>query len=97
MFGLHTKQHVVAFLGSRCQTPSSRRPGCAYLDTSVLYLDRDGIILQEADHSPSNNIYLRIPHALMDPVLDDAQQRLMRFFSSTFWCNIEVFQCQQAP
>ena len=80
----------------RCQTPNRRRPGCAYLDTSVIYVDQGDVILQEAERSPANDIYLRIPHALMDPVLDSAQHRLMAFFSTTFWCNVEVFQCQQA-
>jgi hypothetical protein len=62
----------------------------------VIYLDHTDVVIQEAERSPSNDVYLRIPHALMDPVLDTAQKRLMKLFSTTFWCNIEVFQCQQA-
>ena len=80
----------------RCNTPSVRKPGCAYLDTCVAYLDEDGQLMQEVDRDPGNNIYVRIPHPLLDPVLDSAQERLTNFFATTFWCNLTVFQCQQA-
>ena len=79
----------------RCQTPSRRRPGCAYLDTCVLYVDGQDEIVREASRSPNNEIYLRIPHPLMDTVQEAAEARLMRFFMTTFWCNIDVFRCQQ--
>ena len=31
----------------------------------------------------------------MDTVQEAAEARLMRFFMTTFWCNIDVFRCQQ--
>ena len=79
----------------RCSTPSVRRPGCAYLDTCVSYIDTAERTLVEVDRSPDNNIYVRIPHALLDPILAAAEERLTHFYSTTFWCNINVFQCQQ--
>ena len=47
------------------------------------------------DRSPDNDIYVRIPHPLLDPVLASAEERLTHFYSTTFWCNAQVFQCQQ--
>ena len=79
----------------RRQTPSCRKPGCAYLDTCLAYVDEPDRVTVEVDRSPTNNIYLRIPHALMDPVQADAEHRLMRSYMTTFWHNIDVFKCQQ--
>jgi hypothetical protein len=67
-----------------------------YKDTAVLYDVAPGIALAITDKGPGNNIYVRIPHPLLDPVEDVAKQRLMKFYSETFWCNIEVFRCCQA-
>jgi hypothetical protein len=47
------------------------------------------------DRSPDNDIYVRIPHPLLDPVLASAEERLTHFYSTTFWRNAQVFQCQQ--
>ena len=48
------------------------------------------------DPSPSNDIYFRIPDPLLDAVLESAMERTMTFYEQTFWCNNDVFLCNQA-
>ncbi len=46
--------------------------------------------------SPDNNVYLRIPHPLLDPVLDSMKRDIRKFYSESFWCNVQVLKCMQA-
>ncbi|CAE7264806.1 unnamed protein product [Symbiodinium sp. CCMP2592] len=39
---------------------------------------------------------VKIPHPLLDPVLQTHTDRLEKFYAQTFWCNVEVFRCCQA-
>lgn len=53
--------------------------------------DQDGRIVWILGLAPDNNIYLRIAHPLLDPVLSGVVERLRRFINQTFWANAEVY------
>lgn len=78
-----------------CETPDTRQAGVTYTDTSVLY-DVAGRAVSVAAASPDNNIFLRVPHPLLDPVLQVTEERLQMFYRQSFWCNIKVFRCFHA-
>jgi len=83
---------IISLIVEWCETPPARRPGIAYTDTSVLY-DVDDNPVKHVTKSPSNDIYLRIPHPLLDPVLEDAEKGLQTFIQTTFWSNLNVYIC----
>ena len=80
------ERHLLRFLVEWCNTPSKRQPGVAYSDCCLLY-DQGDELCRCVQPSPHNNIYMRIPHPLRDPVLEESQRRLERFYATTFWCN----------
>ena len=45
---------------------------------------------------PQNDSYVKIPHPLLDPVMDANMERLQLFYERTFWCNLDVLKCFQA-
>ncbi len=79
-----------------CDTPVSKKAGVCYADTCILYDVSDSLLVHHVEPSPKNDIYVYIPTPLLDPVLESMVARLLQFFSQTFWCNFEVFQCTQA-
>ena len=51
------------------------------------------------DEFPEHNIYLGIPHNLLDgvdPTLEAATQRVQTALEQTFWANAAAFTCCQA-
>lgn len=60
--------------------------------------DDDGTsdVLTYVSRSPEHNIYTRVPHPLLDPVVQAAQDRLEKFYQQTFWANYKVYRCCQA-
>ena len=40
---------------------------------------------------------VRIPHRLLPLVAPEVRDRVMKFYMQTFWANISVFRCHQAP
>ena len=89
------EEKIISFIVEWCETPISRKAGVAYTDTCVMY-DKDGEILQHVARSPDNDIYLRIPHPLLDPVLQSAEKAYFTFIAQTFWANLPVYECMQA-
>ena len=83
---------LITYLVEWCETPSVRQPGVAYDGVSVLY-DKDGQIVTLVSPSASNNIYMCIPHSLLDPVAKEAKETLHTFLKQTFWCNTRVWLC----
>ncbi|CAE8656395.1 unnamed protein product [Polarella glacialis] len=79
-----------------CDTPVSKKAGVCYADACILYDVSDSLLVHHVEPSPNNDIYVYIPTPLLDPVLESMVARLLQFFSQTFWCNFEVFQCTQA-
>ena len=70
-----------------CDTPLTRASGCSYQDCTVLYDCSQDSHVNFVSDSPKNNIYTHIPHPLHDPVLEEALQRTLAFYSETFWLN----------
>ncbi len=90
------QERLVTYIIEWCETPDVRRPGCCYVDTCVLYDTAADAPVVCAAKSPSNNVYVRVPHALLDPVLTTTVEEIRRFYSQTFWSNVAVFKCHQA-
>ena len=75
-----------------CDTPQMRSAGISYTDCAFLYDQAPGQNVTPARGVPEDNIYVHIPHPLLnytldDPVLLRAQESLQRFYSETFWLN----------
>lgn len=79
-----------------CNTEEKRAAGCAYNDTCVLYDTAPDRPITHVAASPTNNIYVLIARPLLDPHLQDALQFVQIFLQQTFWCNNDVFVCNQA-
>jgi len=91
------EDRLVSFLIEWCETPDVRSPGVCYKDCCVLYeVEGSFKFFQNVTMPTENNIYLRIPHPLLDPVLLVTEQRLRRFIAQTFWCNVDVYRCMLA-
>ena len=78
-----------------CDTPQIRSAGCSYQDCAVMYDTSADRHVSMVGDSPSNNIYLHIAHPLLgcrlgDPVLQNAEVRLSKFYAQTFWLNNEA-------
>ena len=98
--GLHLQkalleEKIISFIVEWCETPIRKRPGVAYADACILY-DHDKCPVRHVQRSPDNDIYLRIPHPLLDPVLESATNAYQVFISQTFWANLQVYRCMQA-
>ncbi|CAE7810987.1 unnamed protein product [Symbiodinium sp. CCMP2592] len=94
--GLLEERSLLRLVVEWCDTPSEREAGCAFADCCILYDRGPNELCTFALPSPANNLYMRIPHPLRDPVLEGARSRLEKFYEQTFWCNSEFFQCCQA-
>ena len=90
------ERKLLGYIIEWCDSPPQKTPGCCYIDCCVLYDVGPGEHLKFVPRGPDNNIFVRIPHKLLDPVLESAKQQLEAFFKTTFWENISVFVCCQA-
>ena len=74
-----------------CDSPQTRTAGVAYKDCAVVYsTSPDEQPVRWALGRPEDNLYIHIPHPLLDPVQECAQSRLERFYAETFWLNNDV-------
>ncbi len=64
-------EKIYSYIVEWCETLDRRKPGVAYSDVTVLY-DVSGANVSCVSAAPTNNIYIRIPHPLSDPVLQSA-------------------------
>ena len=87
---------LISLIVEWCETPDQRRGCVAYADACVRYDARPDLPTCIVRKSPANDCYVSIPHRLLDPVLADCEARLCTFYSQTFWCNNELFLCNQA-
>ena len=58
----------------------------------------DGCIVSEAcgglkavPKSPQTNVYVYLPHRMLDPVVDDEKNRVNMFWKTTYWGNAPAF------
>ncbi|CAE7850775.1 unnamed protein product [Symbiodinium necroappetens] len=58
-------------------------------DASFVFTD-DG--LQSVPRTPSYNVYVYLPHRMLDPVADDVKERVHRFWKTTYWGNADAFE-----
>ena len=91
---MYTK--LISLLVEWCETPDKRERCVCYEDLCLRY-DSDLLVpVTVVPKSSANNCYIKIPHAIKDPVLEANVLRLQKFYSQTFWCNAHVFKCCQA-
>ncbi len=86
-------ERIVPYYTEWCDTPSKRVPGVCFQDTCVIF-DVDGLPGKHVQKSPDRNVYVHIPHNLLDPVLETARSRVDIFYEQTFWQNAAAFECQ---
>ncbi|CAE7445428.1 unnamed protein product [Symbiodinium sp. CCMP2592] len=88
---------MISLLVEWCETEDQRSSSVTYDDVCFVY-DSPGSDspIDVVKKSPANNCYVRIPHPLLDPVMENNLERLEKFYQQTFWCNLDVFKCFQA-
>ena len=78
-----------------CDTPIARKPGFSTTDGCWVFADPDGSLQSVAPH-PRNDIYLAVPHAASDPVLESHKRWVIDFLRTTFFDNALALECQLA-
>ena len=87
-------ESIIKYFVEWCHTPDPRAPGfCAKDMCAVFTDDEESARMRVVSKKPDNNVYVSIPHNLLDPVLDSAKQRLDRFLKQTFWKNGPALEC----
>ena len=89
-------EKIINYFIEWCETPSPKSPAVAYEDVCFVYTDGTDSSMTRVGRSPNNNIYLVVPHGLCDPVLEAVMEEVETFYAQTFWCNVDVFRCNQA-
>ena len=88
---------MISLLVEWCETEDMRSSCVCYNDICFQYDDPGSSLpVKTVKKGPENNCYVRIPHPLLDPVMEANKQRLQLFYERTFWCNIDVFRCFQS-
>ncbi len=86
-------ERLIAYVIEWCETESRMQPGCCYRDASIVYDDTSECHVSFTDRGPQNNIYVRIPHPLLCPVVRENTEKLQVFYSRMFWRNLEMYEC----
>ena len=86
---------LLHFMSEWCDTPKEVEASCCYEDCAVKY-DDELLPARQIQREQLVNCYLRIPHSIKQTVPADIVERLRKFYSQTFWGNIEAFKCGQA-
>ena len=87
--------NIVTYYTEWCETPDQREPGVTFTDTCLLF-DRGEKIVEHVAKLPANNVYIHIPHPLLDPVLETSGKRVRKFLAETFWDNGPALECHFA-
>lgn len=85
-------KHLLAYYAARCSTPQPETCGAAYLAAAFIYGERPQAPLQRVSSERRREIYLDIPHRIMelrgaDPVLPAAAQRVKACDSQNVWAD----------
>lgn len=75
-----------------CSTPRRHKPGLAFRDSCVV-MAQNGFPVS-VEKSSSNDIYVYVDHALMDPVQQQNVDRVSEFLQQTFLQNRMALPCQ---
>lgn len=70
-----------------CDTPDPRVSGACFPDTAFLF-DHDGQNVVHVTKAPERNVYLYIPHPLLDPVLPEAAARVRKFMKDRCFSRV---------
>ena len=88
---------LVSLLVEWCETEDQRSASVCYDDVCFVYdVPTSESPIDTVKKGPGNNCYIKIPHPLLDPVLQANTERVQKFYSQTFWCNVDLFRCCQA-
>ncbi|CAE7841050.1 unnamed protein product, partial [Symbiodinium sp. KB8] len=88
---------MTSLLVEWCETEDQRSPSVCYDDICFMYdASNSDTPIRAVKKGPQNNCYVKIPHPILDPVMECNMERLQLFYQRTWWCNIEVFLCCQA-
>ena len=88
---------MISLLVEWCETEDMRSSCVCHNDICFQYDVPDSPLpVKVVKKGPENNCYIRIPHPLLDPVMEANKQRLQLFYERTFWCNIDIFRCFQS-
>lgn len=90
-----TQDKLLHYMSEWCDTPKSPEPAVCYEDCAIRYDDGLSPAVQ-VSREQLQNCYLRVPHCIKSTVSPDVVLRLLKFYSQTFWGNVEVFRCCQA-
>ncbi len=86
-------ERIIPYYVEWCDTPQDKCSGVCFKDTCLLF-DVAGVAAVHVSKNPYRNVYVSIPHSLLDPVLDTATARVGSFYAQTFWGNTLAFECQ---
>lgn len=86
---------LLSYYTEWCDLGAARPAGIAFEDACVCF-DRTGSVAQHRPKSPLNEVFFYMPHALLDPVLEQARDRTDLFFRQTFYANEAAFRCNIA-
>ena len=79
-----------------CETPRPSSRGVAHPDVAFLYDVSEAPMRQTSKASDRKSIYIGIPHKIKaylgDPVLQEAADRVDRFYRQTFWANAAAYR-----
>ncbi|CAE7390457.1 unnamed protein product, partial [Symbiodinium microadriaticum] len=88
---------MISLLVEWCETEDQRSPSVCYDDICFMYdASNSDTPIRAVKKGPQNNCYVKVPHPILDPVMECNMERLQLFYQRTWWCNIEVFLCCQA-
>jgi len=85
---------LIKYFVEWCSTEKKVSRGVCYNDCCVLFKE-DGT-MEFVDKHSSQNIYLYVPHPLLDPYITTAADRVMKFYEQTFVDNGYALFCQFA-
>ncbi|CAE7201047.1 unnamed protein product [Symbiodinium sp. CCMP2456] len=84
---------MIALLVEWCESEDIRSSTICYDDICFAYDRPNSLnpveVIRKGSH---NNCYVRVPHPLLDPVMEANMQRLQMFYERTFWCNLDVYR-----
>ena len=85
------QDHLIKYYVEWCGIDDPRKPGFCARDVCLLFDEDRG--LRQVQKTGSNNVYVFLPHRLLDPVSDDVKSRLSTFWKTTYWNNEAAFGC----
>lgn len=71
-----------------CSAECKRKGGLCTVDACFLFNDTG---LYNVPKSASNNIYVFLPHKMLDPISDEVKARVERFWRTSYWGNAPAF------